>query len=883
VSEDSADPMATTNVVTPPGARGGGDATDTVDDLSSQPGADDLVAGRRLGRYKLLGKIGGGAMGVVWRARDPNLDRDVAIKVVHPSLARIPDAAARLMREARALAKVSHSAVVAVHDAAVEDGQLYVAMELVEGITLGTIIKKRIPRELRDWRRTLALVTEAGQGLAAAHTAGVLHRDFKPENVLVSNGGRVAVADFGLAEIVAAAASAPRQSATALSDSWQVDSVDSLTMTGAVVGTPAYMSPEQLRSGVVDARSDQFGFCVTAYEALYGRRPFDVKPAPDQPPAVALLQEIEAGNIRAAPRETTVPRWLRDVIVRGLAPEPEKRWPDMRTLVDALAPPRRIGLAIAAGAVAAVGIAVAVWALLPEHARVLTPRRLFPLPMSQRIESSSDGQRIAYADDDRIYIRDLDPAVPPRELSFGGSIDHIEFEKPDVIVASVRTKAGFGLRRWYVASGVTEDLDQFPGWGQWYGAVGGGNVLSRVSANLFEVAIVKAGQVEVVVSTPRKVATLEIAPGGKRIAYVLEDGFQGHVAVYDVARRRTITTPTIPEPTGLAWIGDDELLYSTGMGEGPAMWRVSVGADAIGAPARLWGKETGWFGYLAVTGDDVQYVDSQTSFMARWVDRVDPAASRELDPASVAAGLGWDDEGRPLGWQRVSGKIVRLRVSESRIESEPTPAALDGDIGNATRAGDIEIVALRRRGAREVVALSLTDGRRLWARAPGDGLLVRCAGDAREPCFLARVTDGEARIDQINPATGLLLARLPAPASISDLAVSPDGSELLVADGGPHILRVDLTSPSPVLVPYLSAPIATIRGLVHDPKGGVLVTGTRKTQLYQLVHVGPDGDDIVAQSSNDLLSVPRPSPSGDQVLVLTRRYLPVLHLLPSAL
>jgi hypothetical protein len=873
------------------GSEGGGP---TVDDLGRNPADAGLAPGAKLGRYQLLGRIGGGAMGVVWRARDPKLDRDIAIKLVHPSLARIPDAAARLMREARALAKVSHSAVVAVHDAGHEDDHLYLAMELIEGTTLGAMIRRRRPAELRDWRRTLALVTEAGRGLAAAHAAGVLHRDFKPDNVLVSSAGRVAVADFGLAEIaVGASASTPKRPSTAeLGDSWQVESVDSLTLTGAVVGTPAYMSPEQLRSGVVDARSDQFGFCVTAYEALYGHRPFEIHPGPDQPPALALLAEVELGNIKPPPRDARVPRWVRDVIVRGLAADPGLRWPDMRSLLAAMQPPRRRWLWGVGGLAAAAAIAAAVWALIPDRPRVLAPRRLFPMPMSQRIESSADGTRIVYADDDRVYVREVGGTAPPRELSLGGLIDHVEFDGPDTVLASVSDDRGLMLRRWYVTSGVSEDVAVLTGgWSRWHGDTARGRICSRYKGDTAEIAVVGAASIDVFATTKLRFSAVEVAPGGHKLAYFLDDGFSGRLAVYDVDRQRTITTPTIVEPTGLTWHGDGELIYSTGMSEHPTMWRARVGADAIGAPVKLWEKDTGWFGYLAVAGRSIQFVDTATTFMARWVDREAPAASRELDPATVAAGLGWDDFGRPLGWQRVSGRIIAFDVSDARIESEPTPAVLDGDIANATRAGDVVIVTLRRRGAREVVAVSLADGRRLWSRAPGDGLLVRCAGDTRAPCFLARSANGIARIDQIDPATGALGASLPSPDDVADLAVAADGSELLVADGGAGISRIALGGTAPALVPYTRTSLATIRGLAYDPRGGVLATGTRRIQVYQLIQAipGPDPtahaveEHVVAQSSNDLLSVPRPSPSGDQVLVLTRRYLPALYLLPHAL
>jgi len=229
---------------------------------ASRPTLGALVPGMRIGRYELVTRLGAGAMGVVWSAQDPQLDRRVAIKLVHPALARSPDASARLLREARAMAKLSHRAVITVHDAGEVDGQLFLAMEQVEGTHLGAILRTRDAAERADWRRWLRMMLEAGHGLAAAHAGGVLHRDFKPDNVLVDRGGRVCVGDFGVAALgeVTTGEDAARASAHALSltDTRPAD----LTTTGALLGTPAYMSPQQLRGAPIDARADQFAFCV---------------------------------------------------------------------------------------------------------------------------------------------------------------------------------------------------------------------------------------------------------------------------------------------------------------------------------------------------------------------------------------------------------------------------------------------------------------------------------------------------------------------------------------------------------------------------------------------------------------------------------------------
>ncbi|CAN5321138.1 hypothetical protein BH11MYX1_BH11MYX1_19440 [soil metagenome] len=319
-----------------------------------------LQAGDAIGRYHLRRLLGAGAMGVVWEANDPTLGRAVAIKVVHPGLASVPDAAARMLREARAMAQVRDPGVVVIHDAGEVDGLLFLAMELVRGTTLGATLRERAPIALADWRHSLALMRAAGRGLAAAHAAGVLHRDFKPDNVLVETGGRVCVGDFGLASLGAPPRARPTTARLAVANA-DVD----LTTTGALLGTPAYMSPEQLRGEVVDARADQFSFAVATYEALYGERPFLLGDA-HRGNLGAIVDAITAQRIHPPPVSTSVPAALRAVVLRGLAASPSERWPTLTSMLDALdgaaQPPRRrrrmvlgmIGLvaALAAGIVA---------------------------------------------------------------------------------------------------------------------------------------------------------------------------------------------------------------------------------------------------------------------------------------------------------------------------------------------------------------------------------------------------------------------------------------------------------------------------------------------------------------------------------------------------
>ncbi|WP_434417897.1 tetratricopeptide repeat protein [Nannocystis pusilla] len=381
------------------------------DPVAPQPLDPDapLERGQLLGRYIILERLGAGGMGVVYAAFDPGLDRKVALKLLgRPEGKREDDShgpGARLRREAKALARLAHPNVVGVHDAGEVDGRVYVAMEFVPGVTLRHYLAEhRLP-----WREVLALFVAAGRGLQAAHAAGLVHRDFKPENVLVGDDGRVRVLDFGLARTSeleepgpeghvqkasgdgapawasglrerlppeasgarlpklsldtpppwasglrerlpeASSARHPKlgtdtpppwssglrerlpEASGAHFDIGSLVSVDSrLTRVGALVGTPAYMAPEQFMGLPTSPRTDQFSFCVALWEAVHGAHPFG------DGGAVALLQAISRGKLRPIPRDRRTPAWLPRALARGLSVDPRARWPNVGALLDVL-------------------------------------------------------------------------------------------------------------------------------------------------------------------------------------------------------------------------------------------------------------------------------------------------------------------------------------------------------------------------------------------------------------------------------------------------------------------------------------------------------------------------------------------------------------------
>ncbi|MDQ3263348.1 MAG: protein kinase [Myxococcota bacterium] len=286
-----------------------------------------LRPGDTVGRYRIGALLGTGGMGVVYEARDPVLDRQVAIKVLRSP--DDPEGRARLLREAQIMARLSHPNLLPVFELGEWEGRIFLAMERVDGVSFD----RWRARGSRSQAQLLETLVGAGRGLAAAHQAVVVHRDFKPANVLVGPDGRARVTDFGLSR---SAGPPTGEGAGALMLE---------TGAGSLVGTPAYMAPEQLEGRAADARSDQFAFCVTLAEALGGERPFVA-------PTAGALREA----MRRPPRLDRVPRSLRGVLARGLSEAATARFPSMHDLLKTLAQRQRarrlVPLALAAVLVA---------------------------------------------------------------------------------------------------------------------------------------------------------------------------------------------------------------------------------------------------------------------------------------------------------------------------------------------------------------------------------------------------------------------------------------------------------------------------------------------------------------------------------------------------
>lgn len=284
---------------------------------------DVLSRGAVLGRYVVLSRIGKGGMGVVYAAYDPDLDRKVALKLLLSHRAGDTAGRARLLREAQAMARLTDPNVVSVYDVGAFGDRVWIAMEFIHGQTLSRWLKQTS----RRWGEVLIVFLRAGEGLASAHAAGLVHRDFKPDNVMIDDGGRVHVMDFGL---VRSDRSPTQELPGNLSELRGLDALrEVLTNEGAVIGTPQYMAPEQWAGTVTDTRTDQFSFCVALWEALHGTPPFAATTVDE------LVGAVLAGRIQK-PANSRVPRWLHLVLLRGLQVDPDQRFPSMRGLLEAL-------------------------------------------------------------------------------------------------------------------------------------------------------------------------------------------------------------------------------------------------------------------------------------------------------------------------------------------------------------------------------------------------------------------------------------------------------------------------------------------------------------------------------------------------------------------
>ena len=370
--------------------------SETLPDEPVRESSPAIDRGQTIGRFIVLEQLGTGGMGVVYAAYDPNLDRKVAIKVLRSQASGSEEARMRLLREAQAMARIDHPNVLRVHEAGTLGERIFIAMEFAGGGT----VRSWLASELRSTPAVVQVFVQAGRGLAAAHAAGLVHRDFKPDNVLLVGDGQARVTDFGLVGMVGElpAARPSGDPEKPLSDDTPLSR--DLTRTGALMGTPAYMSPEQFRGGLVGPAADQFAFCVALYEAIYHARPFAGVTFPE------LCANVVEGEVQPPPKDSDVPASIRRVLMRGLATDATRRYPSMDELLADLVADgrkrRRTVLVAAAACIAVGGTLAGVFALNRRDAAVCSGAEARTASMwgdaqRQRLAAAIDATNRPYA------------------------------------------------------------------------------------------------------------------------------------------------------------------------------------------------------------------------------------------------------------------------------------------------------------------------------------------------------------------------------------------------------------------------------------------------------------------------------------------------------
>jgi WD40 repeat protein len=776
-----------------------------------RPTPDDSQLSRAVrevgGRYELQELIGAGAMGEVYRAFDPRLSRDVALKLLR-ALHHDDDTAGvnkQMVAEAHTLARLAHPNVIAIFDSGMHEGQVFLAMELGRE-TLAEWVHAR-PRDLGE---RLNVLRQAGEGLAAAHASGIVHRDVKPANVLIGTDGRARMTDFGLAlgaNETTPPANGPLDVAT-------------VTRTGLLIGTPAYMALEQLCGRRADERSDQFSFCVMAFEALTGVRPFSATTL------VTLREQIAAERIRrdAAAR---LPRWLRRVILRGLRANPKERWRDMRAMLDAIdrGPPLTRPRVII-GIVIAGALMLAVIVGLVSLRRTVRARDAAEARRNELIILQARG---ALASDPTAALAWL-KQLPPDAQNWRDAI-------PVALDAQSRGVAEHVLRRPgsdAPALAAAQDGKRF--------AVGGTNP-----------AIFDVDGHSMVLPGENDVQAVAYSPDGAILAVGRGDGGIALLNVSKVVSRRARLDGHAGAVLGLVFSRDGKTLASTGDDGTTRLWHLASGSG------RLLGDAGSRCNRIAFSTDEQLLATScYGSLIVVWpLDGGPPHRLKTLNVEPTVAGFSRDGCALIVGGLN-AGERVPLSGSGSRRFWER------GSMLHAQLAADRDLL-MSAGSDRSLI---------LWSVEHDASAAVSWFGPDTEVRALTLTPDGGVAVSGEVDGT-LRIWRLSHEGRIlrwldvqpDSIASSPDGTRLATGSNDGHATIWSRTGEP---LQTVNAGVGDVPWLEFTPDGLLITIDGDGTVILH----GPAGDRTLARGSGALVRASL-APKGDLVAWVDRKALHV--------
>ena len=830
-------------------------------------------------RYRLVERLGAGGAGTVWRARDLELDADVALKLL--AEARSDGVIERWRREVATARRIAHRNVCRVHDLGEHDGIRFVTMELIQGHGLRALLRDGIaPAAARE------LLAQIVAGAAAIHAAGVVHRDLKPDNIVVDGAGRAVIVDFGLA----------REPSAAAHDAMAAGSPVSATVTqhGTVVGTPAYMSPEQAAGRAVDPRSDVWALGLIAHELVTGALPGIEQPRGDastadanRPPRGAAptadAGEPPRGDAPTAdagepPRPAGPTSWeivaaidrrapgLGAIVARCLAEDPAYRFPDAIALAEAIARRRRRLSALGRGVVAVALAAASITAFAvhpcggrrPRHDGPLTQTQLIaPGPAGQpdSVAIAPDGRRLAYTMHHRVYMRAIDGGEP------------VELPGPPVTTAWA-----YG----FLTGGAIAVLGAQPDgrWAVWRVAQGAApqplhddsrRMVLATSPDGARLAIGVAERGVLVVDAETReerrlvpaargetISGITWSPDGRSIAFARagSDASEDSIEIATVAdgTTRVVKRGALGHwiDQTLVWPELDRLLYTAELDTGSTLRELDLATGADRERTRWPGENiiSGSYGtgVLLVHRGAVRY----SVWTARLDERGHPFAWARASAAEIAGRTsGWTSDGRVVYAERASGGLgaVIQRPGEPavRVPGAPDgarPETLDGDAVIVRKP-----VAEGRIAIARVAAGAVTDLDAVAGDSAGNSL-VRCAGDRAPPCVLEKLQAGRVTWTEIDPVTGAAGARRhdapPSGRFGRNAALSPDGNTLAIVDGGDAVTFVERGGAARTVSVGRAAELYSA-SFAHDGRSVLVTAIGHRGYIFSLIRVGLDG------------------------------------------